>query len=282
MNLLTKLQNLEFLSNNEQVVVDFIINNPEKVISLSANELAKECFVSVPTIYRLCNKLELSGFSELKVKISSSLKDFNPNVDFDFDFPVKGKQSNYHIVNRLKEDYEKTIQSTMNLFDLDQLKKAVQSMSKAKRIDIYTSSGNIYFAQNFQFQMQEIGIQVNVPIDEYMQRLLAASSDSSCFAIIISFGGRGAIVQHIAKVLKEKGTKILLISSNEFNIEGFKPHFQLLMSSYENHYKKISSFSTRLSLLYILDVLYTSYFELNYEENVKKKLEYYAYISKKY
>ena len=45
-----------------------------------------------------------------------------------------------------------------------------------------------------------------------------------------------------------------------------------------NHYKKISSFSTRLSILYILDVLYTCYFKLDYQENIEKKLAYYNNI----
>lgn len=61
-------------------------------------------------------------------------------------------------------------------------------MEKSQIIDVYTSAGNINFALNFQFQMQEIGIQVNVPIDEYQQRLTAASSNENHLAIIITFG----------------------------------------------------------------------------------------------
>ena len=55
---------------------------------------------------------------------------------------------------------------------------------------------------NFQFQMQEIGKQVNVPIDEYQQRLIAASSDENHLAIIITFGGRG-ILSDIISVISE-------------------------------------------------------------------------------
>ena len=51
------------------------------------------------------------------------------------------------------------------------------------------------------------------------------------------------------------------------------------MSHHEDHYHKISSYSTRLSLLYILDVLYTCYFELDYEENLSKKLHYYHHMT---
>ena len=37
---------------------------------------------------------------------------------------------------------------------------------------------------------------------------------------------------------------------------------------------KVANFSTRLSLLYILDGLYSCYFEKDYKNNLEKKIEY--------
>ena len=151
-------------------------------------------------------------------------------------------------------------------------------MEKSQIIDVYTSAGNINFALNFQFQMQEIGKQVNVPIDEYQQRLIAASSDENHLAIIITFGGRGILSDILPRILHKVKTPIVLISSYDYTFEDLDPDYQLYISPYENHYKKISSFSTRLSILYILDVLYTCYFKLDYQENIEKKLAYYNNI----
>ena len=133
---------------------------------------------------------------------------------------------------------------------------------------MYTSAGNINFALNFQFQMQEIGKQVNVPIDEYQQRLIAASSNENHLAIIITFGGRGILSDILPRILHKVKTPIVLISSYDYTFKDFYGDYQLNISPYENHYKKISSFSTRLSFLYILDVLYTCYFKLDYQENI--------------
>lgn len=119
-----------------------------------------------------------------------------------------------------------------------------------------------------------------MPIDEYQQRLLAASGDNNHFAIIISFQGRGILSNILPKILKEKQTKMLLISAYGYNFKNFDPDYHLFINNHENHYKKISSFSTRLSVLFILDVLYTCYFKMNYDENVNKKVAYYDLISK--
>ena len=238
---------------------------------MSSKELGKACFVSTATVYRLCDKLNLAGFSDLKIKITSSLNDYlKSNGDFNFDFPVNPYQTHYEIVHKIKEDYEQTLNLTANLFSLDQLRLIASAMKKAKVIDIYTSAGNINFALNFQFQMKKIGIDVNVPIDEYHQRLTAASSNQEHLAIEITFGGRGILSDILPRILTETKTSIVLISFYDYTFKKVEADYQLYISPYENHYKKISSFSTRLSLLYIL---YTCYFELDYKENLTKEKE---------
>ena len=279
MNLFINLKENKDLSKNERILADYILKHPEDVLKMSSKDLGKECFVSTATVYRLCDKLGLSGFSDLKIKITSSLDDYRKsNEDFNFDFPVNQFQTHYEIIQKIKEDYEQTLNLTANLFSLDQLRLIASAMEKAQIIDVYTSAGNINFALNFQFQMQEIGIQVNVPVDEYQQRLIAASSNENHLAIIITFGGRGILSDILPRILHKVKTPIVLISSYDYTFKDFDPDYQLYISSYENHYKKISSFSTRLSILYILDVLYTCYFKLDYQENIEKKLAYYNNI----
>ena len=279
MNLFINLKENKDLSKNERILANYILKHPEDVLKMSSKDLGKVCFVSTATVYRLCDKLGLLGFSDLKIKITSSLDDYRKsNEDFNFDFPVNQFQTHYEIIQKIKEDYEQTLNLTANLFSLDQLRLIASAMKKAQIIDVYTSAGNINFALNFQFQMQEIGIQVNVPIDEYQQRLIAASSDENHLAIIITFGGRGILSDILPRILHKVKTPIVLISSYDYTFEDLDPDYQLYISPYENHYKKISSFSTRLSILYILDVLYTCYFKLDYQENIEKKLAYYNNI----
>lgn len=279
MNIFTQLKNTKNLTNNEKQIVTFILDNPNAFLNMSSDQICKECFVSTTTLYRLCQKLNLSGLSDLKVKMSGSINSYlKENKDFNFDFPVKQNQSHYEILTKILEDYDQTLLSTFNLFNLEQLRLSVNAMKKAKQIDVYTSAGNIFFAENFKFQMQEIGITINVPKEEYNQRLVASCSDENHLAIVISFGGRGLLVNKIIKTLKNNKTPILLISSTEDNSIKEYVDYQLYLCSNENHYNKISSFSTRLSLLYILDILFACYFKTDYDNNLEKKLLYYKKI----
>lgn len=276
MNIFSKLEHITDLTDNEKIFVTFIKEHTEQFITMSASDISNTCFISTSTMYRLCQKLDLTGLSQLKVLVSSSLNAYlQEQKELDYNYPIKEYQTQYQITEKLKEVYQQTVVTTQNLMDLEQLRYIASALKKAKHMDIYTSAGNIYFAENFKFQMQEIGVSINVPLEQYQQHLSASISDETHIAIIISFEGRGHQIANIAKILKKVKTPIILISSTSTNPITPYASYQLYLCPYENHYHKISSFATRMSVLYILDSIYTCYFELDYQKNIDYKINAY-------
>lgn len=282
MNIFSKLNKLTNLTENEKTLVSYMQDNPESFVKMSALEISEACFISTSTIYRLCQKLDLTGLSELKVQVSASINEYlKENSSLDYNYPFNQNETQNQIISKMKELYEQTLVSSLNLIDPEQLKLISKVLKNAQHIDFYTSAGNIYFAENFKFQMQEIGTFINVPIEEYHQLLTASTSNENHVAIIVSFEGRGIIIERIVSILKTNKTPIILISSTNENSLTKYANYHLYLSSNENHFNKISSFSTRLSLLYILDCIYTCYFKFNYDKNVQYKLDAYKQLSKK-
>ena len=281
MNIFSKLDNLTDLTANEQTLVDYMKNNPERFVNMSADEISAACFVSIPTIYRLCKKLKLNGLSQLKMVVSNSICDYMKEKNgIDYNYPFSQNETQYQITVKMKELHEQTLTTLNNLIDLEQLRLIALALKKAKYIDIYTSAGNIYFAENFKFQMSEIGVAVNVPVEQYQQSLAAAASNEEHVAIVVSFEGRGMLVEQVMTLLKKNKTPIVLISSTTNKTMIQSSDYNLYLNPNENHYNKISSFSTRLSLLYLLDCIYTCYFKLDYDKNVKYKTETYMKMTK--
>lgn len=281
MNIFHKMATLTALSENEKTVVAYIQLHPHEVLAMTPSVLAAHCYVSQSTIYRLCQKLDLRGVSELKLLMSTDMASHaKENHQMNYDYPIEEHQSHFEVSQTLKELYGQTILATQNLMDYEALKQAVDYLVKANNIDIYTSAGNVYVAQNFRFQMEEIGIHIHIPVEEYEQRLVAASSDASHVAIVISFGGRGNFVQPVLKCLAANQTPVILITSLDYATIKQDAKVALYMCSYEDHAHKISSYGTRLSLLYILDCLYTCYFQRDYECNKRKKISFYECMKK--
>lgn len=279
MNIFSKIDQLIDLTENEKILVDFIKSNYSEFINMEIKDICSRCFVSKSTIYRLCKKLDLNGISQLKVEISKGVKDYNKE-DVDYDFPIKSNQTQYEILNNIKTIYKNTVNNTYNLMDSRELMNVVLKLKQAKQIDIYTSAGHTFFAENFKFQMAEIGVRINVPIEDYEQHLSASTSGRDHIAIVISFGGRGRLINSIMGLLKDTSTPIVLITSTDNNpLKKYADNI-LYMSSFENHFNKISSFSTRLSLLYILDSIYACYFKIDYYKNLKYKTDTYKRMAK--
>lgn len=163
MNIFSRLDNLTDLTTNEQTLVDYMKNNPERFINMSADEISAACFISIPTIYRLCKKLELNGLAQLKVMVSTSIRDYlKEKKTIDYNYPFSQNETQYQITMKMKELYEQTLIASNNLIDLDQLRLIASALKNAQFIDMYTSAGNLYFVENFKFQMSEIGRFVNV------------------------------------------------------------------------------------------------------------------------
>lgn len=178
MNIFSKLDKLTDLTQNEKTLVYYMQNNSEDFIRMSASEISKACFVSTSSIYRLCKKIGLAGLAELKVQVSLSINEYlKEQNSLNFDYPFKQNETQNQVILKMKELYEQAIQSSLNLIDLNTLKLVASILKKAIYIDFYTSAGNIFFAENFKFQMQEIGTFINVPIEEYHQLLTASTSD---------------------------------------------------------------------------------------------------------
>ena len=73
MSLFQKLKESQKFTHNEQAVIDFILNNPQEVINLSVDELAKVTYTSPSCIVRLTKKLGVKGYSDFKIKFASEL-----------------------------------------------------------------------------------------------------------------------------------------------------------------------------------------------------------------
>ncbi|WP_271000642.1 MurR/RpiR family transcriptional regulator [Listeria seeligeri] len=271
MNILIKIRELANLTNSEKELADYILANPRKTLQFKPKELATAAFISTATIYRLINKLGLNGIGELKIEIASSLRESAEEKEINYDYPILESDTPYQIMTNLNQIYKGTIDETLSNADPEELVRIGEKLINAKIIDVYSASANLFFAQNFRFQMQEIGILVNVPEEDYIQRLSAANSDKNHVALVISYGGRSETLQKAVKILSENNTPIILITSMQENaLAEFATH-KIYMASAENHYNKVSSFSTRQSLLSILDTIYSIIFNYNYDKNIHYK-----------
>lgn len=275
MDLFTKIKAMNSFTESEQTFIDFIFNHPYDVIQLNLQQLSKTSYVSISTIYRVMEKLEINGLNQLKLQISESLKNNENLKNIDYNYPFQKTNTHYQILTQMLELYDQTLKNTINLIDLDVLLHTVQALKKANNIYIFPSIGNYFMAESFQQNMLEIGVKVDVIKEAYYQHWHVQLCDENDIVMLISYADRTPQIMDIVHDLNKKNIPIILISSTIHTPIDQFARYHLYFSSYENSEEKIASFSSRISLQYLLDCIYACYFNRDYEKNLEYKIKNY-------
>lgn len=276
MNVLTRMRMGEGLSEGERALAEVLLADPERVLDEGAKQLARRAHVSQATVYRLCEKLGCSGLADLRVRVAASLPSFRgENAGVDVNFPVRAGQGGREVAAAISRDLAQTLAATENVLDPAALDRAAAVVLASERLVLLATAGNVAFAQNFRFQMAEIGRDVSVPVDEYEQRLVASSLGERDAVVLVSFGGRGPVARSAAPDLARRSVPVVLVASAGTTPLDRFATVKLCLSPQEDHARKVSPFATGMSLLYVLDALFARVFVEDYDANLARRLAYY-------
>ncbi|GAA0706516.1 MurR/RpiR family transcriptional regulator [Paraclostridium ghonii] len=257
------------LTPTENQLAQYILQNKEQIHKLSIQNLAEKTFVSKSAIHRFCKKIGLDGFNELKVKLAQdNAEEVIVENQIDVNFPFTSQDSEVVIAQKLLKLYETSIRDTYNFIDKEELSKVVKLLHKAEIIDIYTHAHNINIAENFQDKMRGIGRIVNCPKSFYEQRCVAAASKTNHIALILSYSGKATFLPHIAQILNRKQVEMVFVGKVGSDMKQNYIKNYLYISDKENLRNRISQFSSHISMQYMLDLIFSCIFKMDYKKNV--------------
>lgn len=272
--LLTEKMKQSKLAPAEQNIVHFMNQFPFELEQYSIQQLAKQLFVHPSTFIRLAKKLGFDGwlslrqaFKEEQLYLKTHFYDIDPNL------PFSANDSEMLIANNLARLESATIMDSFDLLTPQKLKQAKNIFKSTKQIKIFGSSGNLMVAKDFMLKMQRLNCPVEMSdvIGETLYQ--AYNTNPETCAILISYTGENAGILNIAKMLKKKKTPIIALTSIGENQLSKYSDCTLFLTTREKLYSKIASFTINTSIAYLLDVLYSLYFSINYQQNLNHVLE---------
>lgn len=268
-----RLETTKF-SNSEQAIVDLILEKRIEIRNMTTKQIAQEVYTSPSLLIRIAKKLGYAGWRELQdayVKECAYLDSHQSNVDANL--PFEKKDTILSIANKLAELKKETIDETLSLLSLDEMKKAVNYINTARLIYVFSFSNNYLVSQEFQHQMLRIGKPVVTNVLTNETRFYAYSSKEDCCAIVISYSGETSELVAAAKIMHENKVPVIAITNIGDNTLLHYADCVLRMSTQEKLYSKIGNYTINESISYILEILYSSLFALNYDENFTYRKE---------
>ncbi len=271
MSIMTQLEFELNFSNSEKNIARYILNHGETVLNLSIKQLAKNTYTSPATIVRLCHKLGLEGYQDFKIKYSAELQYDNKNL-IDVNFPFSKDDSTWQIVNKIAQLHQEALQDTLNLIDIDNLDQIVALVDQAKKIYLFGFGNSLLVGLDFQHKMMRINKLVEIRPNSGEQGFLSYTCTTEDIAIIISYSGETNELIDIAKSLKRRHIKVVAITSIGDNRLSKYSDYLINTGSREKIFSKIAPYASKTSISYILDLIFSCLFKLNYDQNIEEKL----------
>ncbi len=267
-----RLEECDF-SNSEQAIVDFILEKKQEIRDMTTKEIAQRAFASPSTLVRIARKMGFGGWNELKEAFLKEEEYLQSHFqEIDANLPFQKNDSIMSIANKIAALRKEAIDDTRSLITHDELQKGILYMRKASSIGLYAASNNLILAREFQHNMARIGrktelcqLQGEIVYTAYM------AEKTSC-AIIISYSGETPILIRAAQMLKRHKVPVILITNIGESSLSRLADCVLRICTREKQYSKIATFTTDSSIAYMLDVLYSCIFALDYEKNLQVRI----------
>lgn len=268
------ISHLEFELNfteSEIQLARFILKDPEAVLKLSIKELAQKTYSSPATIVRFCRKLGVDGYGDFKIQLASELQ-YNNRYRIDVNYPFGKEDSHKEIVKKLATLHQEAINDTINLIDYDKLDKICDKIYEANDIFVFGEGNSLTAGFEFQHKMSRLGINVNMRPFSGEESFMTSVMREKDIAILISYSGETIRIVNIAKILKSRNIEMIVITSiGENQISKFSNNI-INVASREKIFNKMAPFASKTSISFILDVIFSIYFQKNYDYNCEFRL----------
>ncbi|WP_156288215.1 MurR/RpiR family transcriptional regulator [Oceanobacillus salinisoli] len=253
------------LPPSERKIAEYILENPEESILLTALALGEKSQTSSAAVIRLCKSLGLSGFQELKIRVAGDLQERNVNEYHDIE-PNEGLQN---IIKKVTANTIQTLKETGDILSEESLGKAVKVLTNADSCIFFGVGASYLAAKDAEQKFLRINKHVYSFSDVHQAATLIANKGPKDAVIGISFSGHTDEVAKLLELAKKNHiTTISITKYGNSKVTAFAD-IQLYTSAAKEAMVRSGATSSRIAQLHVIDILFMSLASLEYEETVQ-------------
>ena len=239
------------LNNAEKKAAKYILEYPSDIIHFSITELADASKASETTIFRLCNKLDYKGFQDLKINLAGDFVQPMENIYEE----IKEKDDMFIIMNKVMNSNVASIEATMKINNSLELEKAVELILKADQLMFFGMGGSGAIASDAYHKFIRTGIRCSCNSDSHWQVMLAAMAKANDVLIAFSHSGSNKDLIETIGIAREKGVKIISVTSNAKSPIAKVSDIVLVSYGKEAMFRS-EAMESRITALILIDCLY--------------------------
>jgi DNA-binding MurR/RpiR family transcriptional regulator len=253
---------LDELKPSERKVAEYIVAHPEDVVKLSVQKLAELSGVSEATIIRLARSLNMKGYQELKLRIAGDLNKQTTPTSYQ-EIMMEGSVES--IMQAVSWNNIQSIQDTLSVLSSEEVKRAVEALSTARKIDVYGVGASAVIADDIKQKFCRINLWCEAYSDFHAQLTSAVNLTPNDVVIGISYSGQTEdIIQSLTEARQQGATVITLTKFGPSPVAELA-HIRLFTSSVEKSIRS-GAMASRIAQLNVIDILFMTMVSRKQEE----------------
>lgn len=232
-------------------VAQTVLADPAWVTQASLAELSARAGVSEPTVLRFCATLGCNGYSQLKLRVATSLALGAPSAHSQ----IEPADTSATVARKIFDHTITSLDWTRRHLDTEAIDKAVALLSKARHIDFYGFGASGIVAQDAQQKFPLFGVPCVAHQDSHQQLISASMLTPGDVVVAISNTGTRRSLIDITRTARERGAGVVVITGSDSPITRYAD-VAIIAETLENTNVYTPTIS-RIAALVIIDILST-------------------------
>ncbi|MDZ3832198.1 MAG: MurR/RpiR family transcriptional regulator [Sphingopyxis sp.] len=244
-------------------IADYVIEHAQDVMQMSVTDLAEATSSSEGSVVNFCKKLGLSGFQQLKLGLAQEsvkpVQFIHEDLDEGDDMAT--------VCRKIFHSGIQALSDSLSVLDHRMLEQAVAALHGAKRIEIYGIGSSAPIAEDAQYRMLRIGLDVKAITDSHVQAISASRTSRDVAVLTISHSGATHETVTATKLAKDAGaTTIAITNYGRSPIHAHADHVLFTMAR-ETRFRT-EAMTSRIAQLCVVDALIAGLALQDYDRSI--------------
>ena len=252
------------LSAAEQQIARFIIENPEEATLLTVRQLAQHTFTSPSSVVRVCRSVGFDGvgfdgYKELRRALVGELaalgdKGRHPEAE------LSPTDSVREIVDKVTRKNIQSLSDSQLLLSPETVEECAHLLDRSRCV--------LLFGHDAYLKFLRLDKPCMVTDDWHAQLLSARNATPDYLGIVFSYSGQTVEMIQCMEALKENGVPIIAVTRYSPSRVAELADYKLYIAANESLFRN-GAMSSRIAQLNVVDILYTAYASLHYEDTLR-------------
>ncbi len=246
---------LDVLSVSERKVADYVLAEPKRVVYLTIGELAERASSSQAAVTRLCKKIGIPGFQELKIRLAREVfgeqgDQYVPSLDLD------SRHDAGAVSARIIALFRQSLSDLEHLLDSETLERSADDIFGSPYTHFFGIGASGLVAYDFYLKLQRIGIRCGFVQENHSQIVDACSLRAGDVGFFVSYSGETDDMVVAAREAKAKGAIIhALTKSADSSLAALADRILLVPPSEST--MRQGAIASRIDQLAVVDILFS-------------------------